>query len=45
MKYEKGSAGVLTERREKTLKAGKPKKVMRLKYASDSVNMMNTLKL
>jgi len=26
MKYEKGSTGVLIERREKTLKAGKPKK-------------------
>jgi len=37
MKYEKGSTGVLTERREKTLKAEKPKKVKGLKNTPNSV--------
>lgn len=37
MKYAKGSTGVLTVKREKTLKAEKPIKVMELKNTPDSV--------
>jgi hypothetical protein len=37
MKYARGSTGVLTERRKKTLKAEKPKKVKGMKNILNSV--------